>query len=120
MSEVTFKFDAIEDADEIRYIVDRYKVIKALDELQNFRRCLYKGYYTESDYCLVLEDDVEVENFTGQRHKVKKAVKLVTDEDTKQAQAEGKPYVEGAVSYLKSEWVENRINSILDEISHLL
>lgn len=120
MSEVIFKFDAIEEANEVKFIADRYKVMNALEELSNLRRSIYKGFYSESDYCLVLEDIVESTNWTGEKYKVRKAVKLVTQEDIEKACENNKLCVEGAVAYLSSEWVEKRINEILDQVAHLL
>lgn len=44
MGKVIFEFDEIEDNQDIKNVINRNKLIYALDELKKYQRTLYKGY----------------------------------------------------------------------------
>lgn len=103
MSKVVFEFDDNEDLFDIRCVTDRHKLVTAINELRDLYSSIYNGkIYDESVQLYVKEDG-----------------NIATDEDYKKANQEGK-FLSGGKSYLSRDWVENKLDNILDDVRHLL
>lgn len=102
MSKVIYEFNENEESRDIDLINARYKMVHALNELQDFRRTLYKGWLNEEDMINV------------------KDTKVLTKEDYDKLHEEGKLYFEGTKRYISYDYVEQKIDYILNDISFLI
>lgn len=103
VAKVIFEFDEAEDRYDINMIVNRYKLMCAVQELSDFHRKIYNGkIYNEEDYIYVKPDG-----------------KVATEEDYEQVREEGK-FLEGGTLYLKQEFVENELDCIINKVEDLL
>lgn len=95
MGKVTFEFDEEENLDDINFIVNRKRIIAALDEICNYQRRLDKGYVN----AIMIKGDT----ILGRNNNT------VSVDD-----ALGSEY------YIKDEDVYDEIDKILNKISDLL
>ena len=58
MGKVTFEFDENNERNDIELVVNRYKMICALDESEKYRYDLYNGHCEE---IISVRDDVKIE-----------------------------------------------------------
>lgn len=99
MGKVTFEFDGIEEGKDIALTNDRYKMITALDELNDLYRALYNfKIYNDKDLIYVKSDGC-----------------VATKEDYDSAEL-----MSGGKYYLDKDFIETRIDNILDSVRHLL
>lgn len=106
MSKVVFEFDEAEDRYDVNLIVNRHKLVNALDEIKSLRRSLYKGYYNEGDYVLVKMKD-------------KKPERMITHDEIQKANLEGK-FIEESQGYVKEEHIIDEIDRALEGIYEFL
>ena len=95
MGKVTYEFDENKESRDIELIVNRYKMICALDELEKYRHDLYNGYceeviYVRDDRKIGTDDNKTVED-------VKKTRECIEVKD-----------------------VLNALDDILDDVKHLV
>lgn len=102
MSKVIYEFNENEEGRDIDLINARYKMVHALNELQDFRRKLYKGWLSGEDLINVKDN------------------KVLTKEDYDKLHEEGKLYFEGTKRYISYDYVEQKIDYILNDISFLI
>lgn len=120
MSKVIFEFDEDEDRNDIRYIIDRHKLISALYNLQNLKHDLYKSYIPENVKCVLKEEKVTYNNDLGEQVTDTMPIKIITEADIEKARISGQLYVEGSMLYIKSSYIEDELDNILDSVKHLL
>lgn len=106
MARVTFEYDENEERNDVNVIVNRYKLLSALYEIQGLRRTLYKGYCDKNDYISILTKD-------------RKPVRMITDEEQNQANLKGET-IEGTVGYVREEFVIDEIDRALSDVYDLL
>ena len=97
MAKVIFEFDEDEDRDTINYIVNRHKILSALDDLQAYRRKVYKDYHAEK---IVVKDNEVVIDQQGNK------IKEYT--------------IDGARQYTWDEEILRELDNILDNVYPLL
>lgn len=102
MSKVIYEFNEDEESRDIDLINARYKMINALNELQDFRRKLYKGWLSEEEMINVKDN------------------KVLTKEDFEKLHKEGRLYFEGSKRFISYDYVEQKIDYILNDISFLI
>ena len=99
MAKVTFEFDDNEESYEIEKVINRNKFIVALEELSDLYRRMYNGkIYDENATIYVLKEG-----------------RVATEKDYEEARLKG-TYLEGGKTYYNSDWIENELNIILDDI----
>lgn len=98
MAKVTFEFDETEDRDDINLIVNRYKLVSALYDIQDYRRSLYKGYIDERDSIVVKDNKV-----------VYKDGEKLEDYD-----------IDNAICYIKETSLINKLDDIIDKVYKLI
>ena len=103
MSKVTFEFDEDENRSDINVIVNRYKLISALEDLDTLYRNLYNGKIYDPDNIVYITKDN----------------RIATEEDYKEAQDRGKP-LSGKGYYIKQDWIENKLDDILQDVRQIL
>lgn len=96
MAEVTFKFNEDEDREDINIIINRHKLVYALNELQNYRRSLYKGY---EPGLVIIKDN------------------KVVCKDNKQLEEYN---IEGTESLIRDDDIIKRIDNILENVIDLI
>ena len=81
MSKVTFEFDENEDRYDVNLIVNRHKLVTAVNELSDLFRRIYNGkryddkdsVYIKADVCVATEEDykrlLEMIEFWNENHK---------------------------------------------------
>ena len=102
MSKVIFEFNENKDRDDINIIVNRHKIVYALQQIQDLHRKIYNGK---------LYDDVTINVKDG---------KVLTEEDYKRFQEDGEYPVKGTKEYLDSDYIERELDSALEHIYNLL
>lgn len=103
MAKVEFEFDENEDREDINVIVNRHKLVCAVNELSDFYSQIYNGkIYDPQDTVYVKAD--------GQ---------IATQEDYDKANLEGR-FLSGGKTYLRQEFVERELDRILDGIRQFL
>ena len=102
MSKVIYEFNENEEGRDIDLINARYKMVHALNELQDFRRKLYKGWLSGEDLINVKDN------------------RVLQKEDYDKLHEEGKLYFEGTKKYISYDYVEQKIDYILNDISFLI
>ena len=103
MSKVTFEFDEDKNRSDINVIVNRYKLISALEDLDTLYRNLYNGKIYDPDNIVYITKDS----------------RIATEEDYKEAQDRGKP-LSGLGYYIKQDWIENKLDDILQNVRQTL
>ena len=96
MSKVNFEYDENEENYEIQLITNRHTLMKALYDLADYRRNLYKGY--NNKYIIVKDNEV-----------VYKEGQKIKEYD-----------IEAAKTYLDDNDVIDKLDDILDQVRHLL
>lgn len=103
MSKVTFEFDENEDRYDVNLIVNRHKLVTAVNELSDLFRRIYNGkIYDEKDLIYVKEDGC-----------------VATEEDYKKVNLEG-TYLTGGETYLRQKFIETELDKILDDVKPFL
>jgi len=103
MAKVIFEFDDVEDREDVNVIVNRHKLICAINELSDLYRKIYNDkIYDERDEIYLMSDG-----------------RKATKEDYNKANLEGK-FLSGGEHYLRREFVENGIDRILDDVRQFL
>lgn len=102
MGKVTFEFNDEEETSEINVIVNRHKLMCALNELSDFRRKLYNGkLYTEE--IITVKDG-----------------KVLTEEDYTAFRERGEYPVRGTKEYISTDYLETEFDDILSNVTDLL
>ena len=102
MAKVTFEFNDEEDNNEIILVANRHRLAYALNEVANLYRALYNGkLYTEE--LVTIKDG-----------------KVLTDEDYEKFRETGEYPVKGTKEYLSVDYLENKLDIILDNIRDFL
>lgn len=102
MAKVTFEFNDEEDNDDINIIVNRHKLSYALYELNDFYRKLYNGKLYTDDIITVKDN------------------KVLTKEDYTKFQEEGEYPVKGTKEFISTDYLENELDNILNNVRDLL
>lgn len=103
MPKVTFEFDEYEDRRDIDIIVNRHKLMCAIDELSDLYRTIYNGkVYEEGATIYLLEDG-----------------RKATKEDYDKANLEGK-FLSGGKNYLSQDYIGRELDRILEDVRRLL
>ncbi len=95
MGKVIFEFDDVAENSDIENVINRNKLICALDEIKNFRTNLYKGF--EENIIIVKND------------KVINSKEFKTKED-----------INGTKGYISVSDVIDELDRCLSEVKHLL
>lgn len=103
MAKVVFEFDEDEDRRDIDIIVNRHKLTAALYEVSQLYSRIYNGK--------IYDDKVEIY--------IKEDGNVATQEDYDKARYEGK-LLSGGEHYLREKYVENELDSALEEIRSYL
>lgn len=103
MAKVTFEFDDNEERSDIEEVVNRNKIMYALQDLSDLYRQLYNGKIYDPNNIVYITNDN----------------KIAQEEDYKKAQEEGHP-LHGKGYYIRQEWLENELDNILQSVNHLL
>lgn len=103
MGRVNFEYDENEEREDISLIVNRYKMINAIQEISDLYSILYNGKIYDKDVVIYLKAD-------GSK---------ATQEDYDEVSKTGK-YLSGGKHYISQGWIENRLDSILEDVRHLL
>lgn len=99
MPKVIFEFDEYEDRYDVNAIVNRHKLLRAIDELSDLYRVIYNGkIYDKEDVIYLKEDGCKA-----------------TDEDYQKANLEGK-FLSGGKNYLSQEYIERELDRILEDV----
>ena len=102
MAKVTFEFDDEEENDEINLVVNRHKLECAIYELNDFYRNLYNGKLYTDDIITVKDN------------------KVLTEEDYKEFQEKGEYPVKGTKEFIGTDYLENELNDILNDVRYIL
>lgn len=103
MAKVTFEFDDNEERCDIEEVVNRNKIMCALQDLSDLYRQLYNGKIYDPNNIVYITDDN----------------RIAQEKDYKKAQEEGHP-LHGKGYYIRQEWLENQLDNILQSVNHLL
>jgi hypothetical protein len=104
MAKITIEFDDTQDSSQdISAVVNRHKLLNAVNDLDDLFRQIYNGKIYDPDIEIYLKSD----NCKA------------TEEDFKKASETGK-LLSGGKYYLDREWVENELNHILENIREFL
>lgn len=103
MAKVIFEFDDNEERSDIEEVVNRTKIMCALQDLSDLYRQLYNGKIYDPNNIVYITDDN----------------RIAQEEDYKKAQEEGHP-LHGKGYYIRQEWLENELDNILQSVNHLL
>ena len=103
MAKVIFEFDDIENKDDILAIVNRHKLILAVNQINNLFRKIYNGKIYNPDNCIYLKAD-------GSK---------ATDEDYERVRKNGE-YLSGGKHYLLQEYIENELKDALDGLDDFI
>lgn len=103
MAKVTFEFDDNEERSDIEEVVNRSKIMCALQDLSDLYRQLYNGKIYDPNNIVYITNDN----------------RIAQEEDYKKAQEEGHP-LHGKGYYIRQEWLENELDNILQSVNHLL
>lgn len=103
MAKVTFEFDDNEERSDIEEVINRNKIMCALQDLSDLYRQLYNGKIYDPNNIVYITNDN----------------RIAQEEDYKKAQEEGHP-LHGKGYYIRQEWLENELNNILQNVNHLL
>lgn len=103
MAKVVFEFDESEDRRDIDAIVNRHKLLVAIDELSNLYRQIYNGKIYDKEDCIYLKAD-------GCK---------ATDKDYEEANLKGE-FLSGGKSYLRQEYVERELDRILEDVRRFI
>lgn len=98
MAKVTFEFDEYEEREDVNVIINRHKLLNAINKIDDLRRQIYKGYLNEGDSIYLKKDGCKA-----------------TQEDYDLASLKGE-YLEGGETYLRADYVENKLNEILEGV----
>jgi hypothetical protein len=103
MGKVIFEFDE-NDIENINLVVNRHKLICAIEELSELYRGIYnhKIYYRDDEQIYLKADGTKA-----------------TDEDYKKANLEGK-FLEGGKHYLSQDYIERELDNILSDVRQYL
>lgn len=103
MSKVTFEFDENEDRYDVNLIVNRHKLVTAVNELSDLFRRIYNGkIYDDKDLIYVKEDGY-----------------VATRKDYEEANIKGE-YISGGENYLRQKFIETELDKILDDVKPFL
>lgn len=103
MAKVVFEFDECEDRYDVNIIVNRHKLVTAVNELNDLYRKIYNGKIYEDKATVYIKADGNV----------------ATKEDYDKANLEGK-YLSGGETYIRQQFVENELDRILEDIRQFL
>ena len=103
MAKVIFEFDDNEERSDIEEVVNRNKIMYALQDLSDLYRQLYNGKIYDPNNIVYITNDN----------------RIAQEEDYKKAQEEGHP-LHGKGYYIRQEWLENELDNILQSVNHLL
>ena len=103
MAKVTFEFDEYEDRQDIDAIVNRHKLLCAIEELSDLYRAIYNGKIYDEDATIYLLEDC----------------RKATKEDYEKANLEGK-FLSGGEYYLRQTYIENELDRILEDVRRFL
>ena len=103
MGKVTFEFDE-DDRENINLVVNRHKLINAIEELSNLYRGIYNGkiYYRDDEQIYLKADGTKA-----------------TEEDYRKANLEGK-FLSGGKYYLSQDYIERELDNILVDVRQYL
>lgn len=103
MSKVTFEFDENEDRYDVNLIVNRHKLITAVNELSDLYRKIYNGkIYDEKDSVYIKADGC-----------------VATKEDYEKANLKGE-FLSGGKTYLRQGFIEEELDRILEDVRPFL
>lgn len=103
MSKVTFEFDENEDRYDVNLIVNRHKLVTAVNELSDLFRRIYNGkIYDDKDSVYIKADGC-----------------VATEEDYKKVNLE-ETYLTGGETYLRQKFIETELDKILDDVKPFL
>lgn len=103
MSKVNFEYDENDEKEDINLIVNRYKLLQAVQDIAELYSAIYNYKIYEQDVIIYLKAD-------GSK---------ATQEDYDEVSKTGK-YLSGGKHYISQGWIENRLDSILEDVRHLL
>lgn len=103
MAKVNFEFNDEEENSEIQLVVNRSKLISALYDLSDFYRQLYNGKIYDPENIVYITNDN----------------RIADDKDYEKAREEGHP-LSGKGYYIKQDWLEHKLDDILDNVRFLL
>ena len=103
MPKVTFEFDEYEDRQDIDAIVNRHKLLCAVEELSNLYCAICNGkIYNGKDYIYLKSDGSKA-----------------TEEDYKKVRDTGE-LLSGGEYYLRQTYIENELDRILEDVRRFL
>lgn len=102
MGKSTFTFDTNEERTEIQDIINIPEYKSALYELQKLRREIYKYYIPESATVCIQNGN-----------------KVLTQEDYIKSANENK-IIENTKTYISAEYIEQRLDDILEDVNKLI
>lgn len=103
MAKVEFEFDENDDRYDVNIIVNRHKLVEAVDELSDLYRKIYNGkIYDDKDVIYVKENG-----------------RVATQEDYDKANKEGK-FLSGGEHYLRQKFIEVELDRILEDVRPFL
>lgn len=103
MARVTFEFDENDDREDINIIVNRYKLLGALNAVSELRGSIYNNKIYDKDALITVKDG-----------------KVLTAEDYDRFQEAGEYPVEDTKEYISSSYIESRLGEALEHIYDLL
>lgn len=103
MGRVNFEYDENEEREDISLIINRYKMINAIQEISELYRNIYNHKIYDENVIIYVKAD-------GSK---------ATKEDYDEVSRTGK-YLSGGYHYISEDWIENRLDSILEDVRHLL
>lgn len=103
MSRVNFEYDETDEKEDINLIINRYKLLQAVQDIAELYHAIYNYKIYEQDVIIYLKAD-------GSK---------ATQKDYDEVSKTGK-YLSGGENYISQDWIENRLDSILEDVRHLL